>query len=79
MIDQLTPPNSLPAASGGGLLDVGQVASLLNCSARHVYRLRDRGALPPPVRLGALVRWSHSAIEQWVADGCPDYRKGGRR
>lgn len=39
------------------LLDVGEVAELLGCSARHVYRLADAGRMPAPVRVGALIRW----------------------
>ena len=50
------------------LLDVKEVASLLNCSARHVYRMSDMGKLPRPMKLGALVRWNRSAIEQFVVD-----------
>jgi excisionase family DNA binding protein len=53
------------------LIDVQQVAELLGCSARHVSRLADRGGMPRPVRLGALVRWNRSAVESWIAAGCP--------
>jgi len=58
------------------LLDVDQVAAKLNCSKRHVYRLSDAGRMPRPVRLGALVRWSRQAIDEWVATGCPPVRTG---
>ncbi|MCK5270690.1 MAG: helix-turn-helix domain-containing protein [Sedimentisphaerales bacterium] len=62
------------------LLDVNQVASLLNCSSRTVYRLSDAGCMPRPVKLGSLVRWERSAIESWIADGCPKCkRKVGQR
>ena len=53
------------------LLSVEQVAALLNCSPRHVYRLSDAGAMPQAVRLGSLVRWPRSTIESWIEDGCP--------
>lgn len=56
------------------LLDVQAVASLLSCSSRHVYRLADSGRMPPPRRLGALVRWSAREIESWIAAGCPSVR-----
>ena len=59
------------------MLDVGSVASLLNCSARHVYRLADTKRMPRPVKLGALVRWSRGSIEAWIRDGCPSCQ-GGR-
>ncbi len=60
------------------LLDVQAVATLLNCSARHVYRLANMGRMPQPVKLGALVRWSRAAIESWIHDGCPNCRKAVR-
>lgn len=64
-----------------GLLDVRAVAKMLGCSARHVYRLSDAGRMPPPVKLGALVRWSKATVEEWIAAGCPACRHtagGGR-
>lgn len=63
------------------LLDVRAVAELLQCSPRHVYRLSDGGKMPPPRRLGALVRWSARELESWIAEGCPAVRtlKGGAR
>ena len=54
------------------LADVRQIAALLKCSARHVYRLSDAGKMPRPVKLGYLVRWNRRAVEAWIADGCPD-------
>lgn len=56
------------------LLDVDAVASLLDCSARHVYRLADAGKMPPPVKLGALVRFSRRAVLDWIAGGCQTVR-----
>jgi excisionase family DNA binding protein len=53
------------------LLDVNDVARLLNCSPRTVCRLADAGRIPRPVKLGRLSRWPSQAIEQWIADGCP--------
>jgi excisionase family DNA binding protein len=61
------------------LLDVRAVAAMLDCSARHVYRMVDAGQMPSPVRLGSLVRWSLRTIEQWIADGCKQVRTAGRR
>ena len=63
------------AATDSALLDVGQVAVLLRCSQRHIYRLSDAGRMPAPVRLGALVRWSRSAVENWIAGGCKSVRQ----
>ena len=61
------------------MLTVHEVARMLNCSARTVYRLTDSGRMPRPVKLGALVRWSRATLEQWIADGCPSCRKAVRR
>jgi len=52
------------------LLSVDDVATLLRCSPRHIYRLADRGHMPRPVKLGALVRWSRRSVLEWVYDGC---------
>ncbi len=56
------------------LLDVRAVASLLDCSPRHVYRLADAGRMPRPVKLGQLVRWRRGELMQWIDDGCPAVR-----
>ena len=75
MSHSLNPPLAPPAK----LLDVRGVAELLNCSTRHVYRLSDAGKMPPPVRLGFLVRWAQTVIEDWIAAGCPSQRSQARR
>ena len=59
-----------PTDSPVKLLDVRTVADLLDCSTRHVYRLSDAGRMPAPIKLGSLVRWSRTAIEDWIAAGC---------
>jgi excisionase family DNA binding protein len=69
-------PRSAPDLSDAPLLDVKEVARLLGCSTRHVRRLADHGQLPPPVKLGALVRWRRSDIDSWISNGCPSTRKG---
>ncbi len=63
-------PDRAPAE----LLDVGTVAGLLDCSARHVYRLADAGRLPRPIKLGQLVRWRRAEVLEWIADGCKPVR-----
>jgi excisionase family DNA binding protein len=60
-----------PPADPGQLIGVVKVAELLECSARHVYRLADSGRLPRPRKVGSLVRWSVGEIRKWVEDGCP--------
>ena len=81
-------PNSLPTSTTQ-LLDVQATADECGVSASTVRRLSDSGKMPPPVRLGVLVRWRRSTgdpatgIEDWIADGCKPVRhvtaKGVRR
>lgn len=66
------------AVRASAMLDVQAVAAMLDCSPRHVYRLSDGGLMPPPVRLGALVRWSRAVIEAWISGGCKPVRTAGR-
>ncbi len=53
------------------LVSVSDVAALLRCSARQIYRLVESEKMPPPLKLGGMVRWDRVAIEQWICDGCP--------
>lgn len=70
--------NSTQPISDSAMLTVADVARLVNCSVRSVYRLVDTGAMPTPVRIGGLRRWRRAQIEAWIADGCPKV-KGGQR
>jgi len=53
------------------LLDINQVRSLLNCSQRHIYRLVEKDQMPKPIKLGSIVRWSSSVIDNWIFNDCP--------
>lgn len=64
-------PTKNDAVSGALMLSTKDVAELMQCSDRHVTNLRNEGRMPPPVKLGTLVRWPRRTIEQWIADGCP--------
>lgn len=66
-------------APTSALLNIQDVAAVLNCSVRSIYRLVDTRRIPQPVKLGALLRWVKADFEQWIAAGCPDCRKGGIR
>jgi len=49
------------------LLDVKSVATLLACSPRTIWRLRDRGAIPAPIILSSgVVRWRRSTLLRWL-------------
>ncbi|QNN21811.1 helix-turn-helix domain-containing protein [Planctomycetales bacterium ZRK34] len=53
------------------MLTAADVAAMLACSMKTVYRLVDRGAIPRPLRVGGMLRWNRTHVEQWIADGCP--------
>ena len=72
MNSSVVSPEARPSAH---LLDVRAVAKLLGCSSRHVRRLSDGGRMPAPLKLGALVRWRATAIEEWISAGCPAVRR----
>lgn len=67
-----------PAGATPALLDVQAVAALLDCSTRHVRRLADGGRMPPPVKLGCLLRWRRADLDDWLAAGCQPIRSAGR-
>lgn len=57
------------------LISIHDVATLLDCSIRHVYRLVDTRRIPQPIKLGALLRWVKADFERWIATGCPECHK----
>ena len=63
-----------PAACAA-LLDVGDVAAMLNVSTRTVRRMADSSVMPRPVRLSSLIRWRRADIDAWLAAGCPSCRQ----
>ena len=65
----------LTASQPSLLVNVHDVAALLKCSPRHVWRLVEAGKIPRPYKVGALCRWDRAAIQQWVRDGCPSCRR----
>lgn len=62
--------------NGSPLITVKQVAALLSVSERHIHRMRDLGRIPPPIRVGRLLRWDRSKLDAWIDAGCPPVRKG---
>ncbi len=52
------------------LLSTRQLADRFDCSIRHIQRLNDSGKLPRPLKLGNLIRWRRSEIENWIDGGC---------
>ncbi|KAA5545102.1 helix-turn-helix domain-containing protein [Roseiconus nitratireducens] len=50
------------------------VARLLGVSTKSVRRLAAAGKMPPPIRVGRLLRWRAGAIHEWIDAGCPAER-----
>ncbi|MEZ6098161.1 MAG: helix-turn-helix domain-containing protein [Pirellulaceae bacterium] len=55
------------------LINVTQLAELLNLSVRTVWRLNAQGKLPAPLRLGRSVKWRKNEIYEWLANLCPTH------
>lgn len=53
------------------LLNVWELADLLNCSPKAIRRWADSGRIPRPIKLGSLVRFDKESIEKWIDAGCP--------
>ena len=51
--------------------EVNDIASLMQCGPRTIWRWNESGKMPKGFKVGALVRWSRSVIDQWISDGCP--------
>jgi excisionase family DNA binding protein len=66
-----------PPAAPAVLITIEDLATILGCSTRHVHRLVNSNRIPRPIKLGALRRWIKADIDQWIAAGCPNCRKGG--
>lgn len=52
------------------LLSPQDLANKLSCSYRHVLRMNSRGKLPASIKIGKLIRWEDTAINNWIATGC---------
>ena len=61
------------------LMTANDLAHMLAVSRLTIWRWRSAGRLPPPLRIGRVVRWKRSEIETWLAAGCPSCRPAARR
>ena len=48
------------------LLTAKELAELLGVSLRSIWRRKNDGTLPKPVRLGRIVRWHRQSVERWL-------------
>ena len=74
-MSQVPARNASP--QGSSLLDVQQVAVMLACSPRSVFRLADAGRIPFGVKLGAMRRWDARQLEDFISNGCKPVRGKG--
>jgi predicted DNA-binding transcriptional regulator AlpA len=58
------------------LLSTGKVAGMLDAGQRSVWRWSHAGVMPPPVKIGAAVRFRRDEILAWIAQGCPPCEEG---
>ena len=58
------------------LIGIESLAWCLDTSARTIRRWSERGEMPPPIKIGSLVRWDVTKVRQWISDGCPDWNGG---
>ena len=56
------------------MMTVGEIAAEMGIGVATVWRWRDAGRMPAPVKIGAVVRWRRDDIDQWIAKSCPDMR-----
>lgn len=60
------------------LVAVQDAAIILGVSVRSIWRLRDSGAMPAPLKILGSVRWRRADLTEWVRQGCPDMRRNRR-
>ncbi len=70
----LSPASPDDGHVAGRLLSLGDVATRLRVSTRHVRRLADAGRIPAPIHIGRLLRWRSEQLSTWIDAGCPVIR-----
>ncbi|VTR91694.1 : HTH_17 [Gemmata massiliana] len=66
---------SFPPTVEAATYDANDLAALLECSVRQIWRMRDANELPACLRLGRLVRWPKSVIDSWIASSSATTRR----
>ncbi|GMV95129.1 MAG: hypothetical protein AMXMBFR82_49070 [Candidatus Hydrogenedentota bacterium] len=57
------------------LLNVKEVADMLDLCQRSVWRMSDAGKMPRPVKLGSRSLWRKRELLSWLDAGCPAVRR----
>ena len=50
------------------LLTVNGLAELLQVDAKTIRAWRERGQLPPAVKIGGVIRWDADDIDRWIGE-----------
>jgi len=67
-----TDDHHTPTETGEAVLvDVRQVARMLDVSERQVWRLAATQKMPVPLSIGRLKRWKRCEVLRWINAGCP--------
>jgi excisionase family DNA binding protein len=48
------------------LYTLDELSKILQIGRSTLYRLKDTGQMPPPVRIGGQLRWRRETIEKWL-------------
>ena len=56
---------------GRKLIKARTVAAMADVSVRTVWRWREAGSLPKPIKISGTCRWNRLVIEKWIEAGCP--------
>jgi excisionase family DNA binding protein len=71
---QPSPTAQTAATPDSATYTVEQLAALLQCSPRHIWRMCDLNRIPGRIRFGRLVRFSRVVVDAWLLG-----EKGGDR
>lgn len=66
-------PRNLPEQNSHDvlLINAEEFANLLRVSKRQIWRLRSRGDLIEPIKIGSVTRWPLDMVRAWITAGCP--------
>ena len=61
----------VPEQKSHALMTAKEISERLRLSPRSIWRMRDAGQMPEPLKLGGSIRWRSDEIERWINQGCP--------
>lgn len=64
-------PAGAAAINNAALLTARDLARLLRIDPRTLRELRHAGEVPPPIKVGRLLRWRATEVERWLAEARP--------